>query len=293
MLPIKTSLCKVLFALIVAMLLGSCSAARLGYSNGETITAYWLDGYVDFTSEQQAWTKERIDGLFTWHRQTQLPDYVQLLTGFRERLHQPVSGQDVLGDYDAVKDRLLRIADRASPAAAELLLKMEPAQITHLEKKFASNNEKFRREFMDGDAEDQQAARYRKVLKQAEYWFGSLSREQKAQVRAASDARPLELELWLEERRHRQQVLLSLMRRVQADKPLAETVERMLKDYARMVLHAETEPQRAAFLVRYRKATADMVASILHIATAEQKTYAAEQLQKWIGDFKRLSATQR
>lgn len=274
----------------IAIVLSGCSALRLGYSNGESIAAYWIDGYVDFTAEQQSWGKERLNGLFAWHRQTQLPDYVLLLASYRDRLSQPVAAGDILEDYEAIKVRLLRIADKAAPDAAALALTLQPEQLVNLQEKFASNNEKFRREFLSGDREEQQAARYKKVLKQVEYWFGNLSREQKAQVRAASDARPLDNELWLAERRHRQQALIALLKRVQVERPPAEEVERMLKDYIRTVIHANGDPQRATVIAESRRATAAMVAAIISLTTAEQKQHASEQIQNWIDDFRKLSA---
>jgi hypothetical protein len=278
-------------ALAIA-LLASCSVLRLGYSNAESIGYYWLNSYVDFNAEQRPWAKEQLASLFAWHRKTQLDDYIQLMTRYQEELQRPVSASKVLAEYEAVQKRLVRLADKGLPVGAEQALTMQPEQITHLEQKFASNNEKFRREYLDGDLEEQQQTRYKKVLKQAEYWFGNLSREQEAQVRIASDARPLNNEVWLAERRHRQQALIQRLKTIQAQKPPAEEVQGMLKDYVGMVINADSDPARKEFFEGSRQATAQMVASIINLATLEQRAHAAKQLQKWIDDFRELSTSQ-
>jgi len=50
-------------------------------------------------------------------------------------------------------------------------------------------------------------------LQQAQYWFGGFSREQEAAIRGLSDARPLNNELLMAERMHRQQALIDLLKK--------------------------------------------------------------------------------
>ena len=38
--------------LVASLVLGGCSAVRLGYNNGPTVIYWWLDSYFDFDSEQ-------------------------------------------------------------------------------------------------------------------------------------------------------------------------------------------------------------------------------------------------
>ena len=61
---------------------------------------------------------------------------------------------------------------------------------------------------MRGDTEDRNKVRYKKSMEQFDLWFGDFSREQEAVLRKASDARPLDNEIWLDERMRRQQMIL-------------------------------------------------------------------------------------
>ena len=47
---IKTSIIGLLVGAVA--LLGGCSSVRLAYGNGPQLAWWWLDGYVDFSTEQ-------------------------------------------------------------------------------------------------------------------------------------------------------------------------------------------------------------------------------------------------
>ena len=71
--------------LLVVFLCG-CSMARLGYNNGETVSYFWLNSYIDFDADQKPWVKKELASLFAWHRRTQLPEYLPLLAQAKKRV---------------------------------------------------------------------------------------------------------------------------------------------------------------------------------------------------------------
>jgi hypothetical protein len=275
--------------LLLACVLAGCSAVRFGYANGDTFVYWWLDGYVDFTDEQKPWVKERIDSLLAWHRKTQLKDYAQILTTVQQRLQQKVTSVDVLAEYATLKKRTLLVLDKATPELTELALSLQPQQIAHLEKKFASNNDKYRREYLRGSLEQRQEHRYEQVMKHAEYWFGSFSEQQQAQIRAASDVRPVNYELWLAERMRRQQELLLILRKFQAERPTKEAAAAILKNYMATSVEHFTYSENKAFFEATDEGTAQMTAVIINIATPEQKAHVLKRLQKWVEDCETLA----
>jgi hypothetical protein len=277
------------FLVLVACLLVGCSALRLGYSNGESVAYWWLNGYIDIERDQQPWVKKHIANLFEWHRNTQLGEYAKLLTHAQQRLDHSVTQADVLAEYDAVKKSGLVVVDKALPELTDLALALQPQQIAHLEKKFASNNDEYRREYLRGDLEKRQHDRYTKVMKQAEYWFGDFSHTQEAQIRAASDARPLNNELVLQMRLRRQQQLIALLKKVQQEKLGREATAALLKNYALGALEQFDNQEHRAFSEASRIGTAQMVATIINIATPQQKAHAKKRLQRWVEDVHALS----
>jgi hypothetical protein len=271
------------------MILG-CSAARLGFRNIETVTYWWLNGYIDVESDQRPWVKARIAGLYDWHRKTQLKSYAQYLAQMQKRVEAPVTEADLLSDYEEVKKRLLIVSDHAMPDLADLALSLQPHQLAALEKKFASNNKDFRKDFLRGDLEQRQSYRYKKVMEQAEDWFGNFSREQEQQIRAASDARPLNNDMLLAERTQRQKAILALLKKIQAEKPNREATITLLKEYQAAVLDRFGDAEHKAFFEKYNAATARMTATIVNIATPSQKAHFVKKLQQWIEEFEAAAA---
>lgn len=276
--------------LLFACLLAGCSALRLGYANGDTFVYWWLNAYVDFTDNQKPWVKAHIDNLLAWHRKTQLKDYAQVLSLVQQRLQQKVTPADVLGDYAVLKKRTLLVVDKAMPELTDLALSLQPQQVAHLEKKFASNNEKYRKEYLQGSLEKRQERRYEQVMKHAEYWFGNFSEEQEVQIRAASYARPLNNELLLAERMRRQQELIRILKKLQAERPTREAATAMLKNYVAVSAEHFTYAENKAFFDASSDGTAQMAAQIINLATPAQKAHAMKRLQKWIEDCNALAA---
>jgi hypothetical protein len=275
---------SVIIVLTFAVAAAGCSALRLGYASGDTFVYWWMDRYASFTDEQKPWVKEEIAKLFAWHRQTQLPDYAQLLAQAQQRLQHPVSATDVHGEFAVIQERAVRLIEHALPQLSMLALSLSPQQITHIERRFAANNQNYRKEFLHGSLEERQLARYKKVMKQAEYWFGDFTPAQKAQIRSASEARPLDYERWMAEREHRQVALIRLLRKIQAERPTREATAGMLHAYFMTSLTYFTYADNKSFFDASRDGMASMTADIINLATPAQKERATQRLQKLIND---------
>lgn len=292
MCPWRSSVVKLGVFLLACMLAG-CSALRAGYGNGESVVYWWLDGYVDFQSDQKPWVKHHIHNLFAWHRHTQLKDYAQLLAQAQQQLphsrQHPVTQADVLADYAVLKQRAFLVIEHALPQLTDLALALQPQQIAHLEKKFASNNERYRKDYLSGDLEYHQRFRFKKLMKQAQYWFGDFDSRQQAQIRAASDARPLNNALWMAERLRRQEELIRILKKIHAENPGREAVAAMLKDHAAAAFNLVTYGEHKAFFDASRDANAQLVALIVNIATPTQKERAVKRLQTLIDDCNALA----
>jgi hypothetical protein len=266
----------------------SCSIVRLGYNYGETLSYWWLDSYVSFDASQKVWFKERVANWFAWHRKTQLKDYVSLLGQEQKKLQHKVTPAELLTEYDALRARAVVLVDRALPELADLALSLQPAQIDHIQKKFTSNNETYRKDYLRGDMEQRQQFRYKKVMEQAEYWFGSFSSEQEALIRKVSDARPLNNELRMAVRLQLQQNLLRLLKKIQSEKPGHDVVVSMLKEYSNDIVEHYGGMEHQAFFDASRDDTAALTAVIINCTTQKQRARAIKKIQEWIDTFASL-----
>ncbi len=173
---------------------------------------------------------------------------------------------------------------------AELLLSLTPEQIANVEEKLAKNNAKFRKEYLTGDRASRQEFRYKKMMKQAEYWFGGFSRTQEQTLRVLSDARPLNNELVLADRLRRQAELIALLKKIQNEKPSKAAATAMIKKYVAATVDHFGNKEQQAFFDALTDANAGLVAEMMHMATPDQKSHFIRTVQDWISDFNRLSA---
>ncbi|RFP24472.1 hypothetical protein D0T25_05505 [Duganella sp. BJB488] len=283
---------RLLMVILLAVLAG-CSSLRLAYNHGDTLLYWWLDAYVDLNSDQKTWVKRDIDELFRWHRKTQLHDYAQILQTAQRQLAGNPTTADLIGDYDEVKSRTQLLLFKALPELADLARSLQPDQIATLEKKFAANNAEFRKKNMKGDLDAQLKFRYKKSMEQFELWFGNFSPEQEAQIRKASDARPLDNDIWLDERMRRQKNILTLVQKVQREKLNKEATMALIHTLIRDTFERLEHSERKQFFDAYEASTAQLVLTVVKIATPAQKTHAQKRMQGWIDDFNSLSAEPR
>jgi hypothetical protein len=276
--------------LAFAILLAACSSLRLAYNNGDTLLYWWLDAYVDFDSEQKTEVKQDIGEFFRWHRKTQLQDYVQFLQKAQQQLRGNPTQADLMADYVDIRDRTEALLLRSAPQIADLALSLKPEQLASIEKKFTKNNVKFRKENMKGDAQDQNKFRYKKSMEQFELWFGDFSDEQEAIIRKTSDARPLNNELWLDERIRRQLKIINLARKIMTEQPSKQVATQWIEELIRSGFDRLEQSDRKAFFDSYTQATVNLVHTVVRIATPEQKAHAQKRMEGWIKDLNTLAA---
>jgi len=282
---------RLMYALLTLMLVvvAGCSSLRLAYNNGDTVLYWWLNAYVDLDRDQKGWVREDIDKLFDWHRKTQLKDYVEILRKGQKQVQGNPTQADLMADYSEIKSRTQSLLLKAAPDLADLARSLKPEQIAQMEKKFKSNNDDYRRKFLTGDQEKRQQLRYKKAMEQFELWFGSFSSAQEAIIRKASDARPLDNEIWLDERSRRQRNVLALVQKVQNEKLGKEAtvalINTLIKDSFDRLEHSD----RKAFFDAFENSTAQMILTVIKIATPAQKAHAVKRMQGWIDDFNSLA----
>ena len=284
---------RMVFLIALMAAAAGCSSVRFTYNHGDTLLYWWLNNYLDFDSDQSGWVKKDIDQLFQWHRQTQLKDYVQLLATGQRQLAGNLTHADLMADYRDVKARTELLAYKALPELADLARSVRPEQIAQMEKKFAKNNEDYRKKFMRGDLEQRQKARYKKSMEQLDLWFGNFSSEQEAILRKASDARVLDNELWLDERVRRQKRIVAVLRKIHQEKLGKDATVSALHNLVKELFGRFEAPERKAFFDNYTDQTVQLILTAARIATPAQKAHAQKRMQGWIDDFNTLAADHR
>jgi hypothetical protein len=280
---------RALFLIVLLALLTACSTIRFSYNHGDTLLYWWLDAYVDFEGDQSDWVKRDIGELFQWHRKTQLHDYAALLGTFQRQLAGNPTQADLLNDYHELRSRTETLAMKAVPDMVDLARSLTPDQIAQMEKRFNKKNDEYRRKFVSGSVEKRNEARFDKSMDQFKLWFGGFSNEQEKVLRRTSDARPLDNNIWLEERIYRQHRILTLARKIQQEKPNKEQTSAMITTLLHEFFTRMDAPERKGFYDSYINATSNFILTAIRIATPAQKAHAQQRMQGWIDDFNALA----
>ena len=286
---IKNLIIGTLVLLLMQFGLAGCSSVRLAYNNAPQLVWWWLDGYVDFSREQTPQVKQGIDGLFDWHRSTQLPDYLPLLAAAQAQLLEPTTPALACRWQEQVREKLEPTLQRTLVLAAELLPGLGEAQFKHIEQRYAKGNDEMRQEFLQADADERQTASYKRALERAERLYGRLGDLQKKVVRDGVAVSPFDAALWLKERQRRQRVVLTTLRRLAAER--ADADQRLA---ALRVLVAQTERSTDATYRAYQVKLADynctLAAQIHNATTQAQRLKGRDTLKGWEADLRSLIA---
>ena len=270
-------------------LTSGCSALRIGYGTAPDLVYWWLDGYVDFSDAQTPRVREAVAQWFAWHRRTQLPDYAAQLARAQTEVLADTSAARVCEWQVEVIRRASTAFDRAAPAAADLMLTITPQQIQHIERRYAKGNDEFRDRYLQRDLRKRSQEALKRTIDRAETLYGRLDDGQRTRIADALARSPFDPELWLAERRQRQQEVLQMLRKLTGEAATLDQAQAALRVYVERLERSPREAYR-----RYSERLADFncaVAANLHNGTSPaQRRAAAQKLAGWEADLRSIAA---
>ena len=280
---------RVWFALgitCIALALGGCSAARLGYSAAPDLMYLWLDSYLDFDNAQARRVSAELKLLHRWHRSEELPLVADLLQEAQTLALQNPDGPRFCGLYASVMQRSDALTQRAIPAAAAVVPSFKPEQLTALAKTYEKNNRKMREEWQDARAQGMEL-RTRKSLERMEDLYGRLSAEQTQNFKEAMAQTGFDEKRYFEEVQARQHSVLQTLERLRgANAPSAQSA---LADLAQRYYQSANP----AYRQYHDQMTVNTCAAFakLHAQTsAEQRKHMVRVLKGYENDVRALAA---
>ena len=89
-----------------------------------------------------------------WHRQTQLPGYIDLLQKIQQKMPQDITAVQACDVFADVRQKALALTDYAEPATLSVAATLSAKQLTVMERKFAKGNTTWREDYLEGSAKD-------------------------------------------------------------------------------------------------------------------------------------------
>jgi len=276
-----------LLAAGMALGLGACSTLQLAYNNLPEFGYWWLDGYLDFDGSQTPRVRDELTRLLAWHRRQELPQLVALLRRAEALAPQDVTPAQACELVDALRDRLLALAEEAEPAGAELAVSLTPAQLGQLRRKYDKVNAEYRSDWLALSPRARHEKRYERWLERSEDFYGTLDAQQRnflARSAAQSIFSPALLDA---ERRRRQDVALTTLRSLAG----AQTAEaqRAIHAYVQSIADPPPGPWRSHQQALQREGCRDF-ATLHNMTRPDQREQALKRLRRYEADLNALGA---
>jgi hypothetical protein len=284
----NTALSRFFALSLIVVAAAGCSAIRLAYNNADVFLYQSLDGFFALDDQQEEISKARITTLLAWHRKQELPVYAQWLAKLRDQVGAPMSTAQIKALADDLSAKSDRVVLRALPDLAELAATLTPQNLKRLQERQQKQLAETREDYVDAPRAKQLDKRFDQLLSSVERLYGRFSAEQRQQLRAASDARPLDHRNWLAERARRQQELFAALTQIAGGKLSVADATATLRTVAQRFTPSP-DPERRAYFERLNQSTYEVMALATQIATAEQRQAARQTLDGWVADLNTLA----
>jgi len=270
--------------LLALAALAGCSGVRLAYNNADTLVRWMADDYFALEGPQEEDFKARLAGFHAWHRSEELPRYSVLMTSAGDQLADGLTAAELLWAWESVEGRYRRMAAYAAPELAAVLAMLTPAQFERLGRKFAESDAEYAKKHLKGGEAEQRKRRDKRNLELMSEWFGDLSDEQEAQIKASSAKLPLLYEMRLQNRQRRQGEFAALLRTYRSPAELEPRLKHWLTEWEE---GATPEYRRQSAL--HRDLYIQMLLELDRGLTPVQRTHAVTRFRDFAEMFKALA----
>lgn len=182
--------------LCAALLLGACSALKLGYNHLDWLVEWRLGRYVDLQPPQKELFDRGFRDLWNWHRGTQLSLYADDLRELAQAAAQPLSPEQVEAYLTRATGHAARALREAVPDTARILQTFSDQQVTELLESLAKRRREQAKEEEGLDRADLIERAGEQMNKNLKRWLGPLSTEQKNRVAQWARSRQYANGIW-------------------------------------------------------------------------------------------------
>ncbi len=269
--------------------LSGCSLVVTGYNNAPNLLMFlWINPHVDLNAAQEKQTLADLKITLEWHRQNQLPLYVDTLKQIQELAKGDVSAEQVCAIADVITDSLDPLIEQFEVPLTQLALSLNADQLRTLKRKYEQDLKDYRKEWkLDASRDKQLDVQVDKGQTNAERFYGSLSTAQEKLLRQLAQDSGYEPERTFAERVRQQKESLALHERILNTQPEAAEAKAMVRQWLQSSLHS-SDPAYAAYLKKRKRTNCEAAAQFHNITTAKQREHMMKTLKNYESDVRAL-----
>ena len=284
---VRTTNHIVIFVLAISIV--SCSFVKTAYNNAPEAMHWWLDDYFDFTESQNKKLKPALHALHDWHRQTQLPLYVEMLKKIQSHLSkEEIESNTVCETMQPLQNLMHNIQLETSSTIIEMAPLLSDKQLSYFQKMLQKRTAKWKSEWLQETQEDRNDARLEKTIDYAETFYGSLNKTQKNMLKQKLLASNYTPEIQYTEILRRNEDAMQIVTSLKRENLDLEQKQTLVKQgFERLKNSPDLVYQNYANQVK--QSSCEIIAE-LHITTdLKQKQHAKAWLESFITAFEWLA----
>jgi hypothetical protein len=274
-------------AVFCSFLLSSCSSIQLAYNQVDFLLKWWIDDYVDLTSEQSQTYNQSIPLLIKKHRQEELPKALQQLRQVRAKLDQPLHIEDGVQIVKEIKAFSRTSINLLQDEAVTLALSLQPNQFTHLENAYAKSNKKFQNDFLRGTTEDRLEKRVEKIIERTESFSGNLNKSQKIQIKEIAREYLLDMDVVYQTRLYKQQLIMRTLKKIAQDQPTPAQAKTTINQLFNEI-ELGTSAEQKEFEIKRDLHSGIVLAKITELFDEQQRKKTQAKIRSWEQDLQKL-----
>jgi len=280
-----------LMAVAMSTILTGCSAVRLGYNKLPEIASWWLDSYIDFTDVQGPQAKVALQKLQAWHRKEELPAIAELLAQAQALAPRNITPEQACKIWEGAQIRIESFIQESGRLAAPIVSQLSAKQLKHLEKEWASRNEDWKKQWLQGTPDTRIKKRVDIAAERFNSFYGDLSTEQRQLLKQQFLQSAWTPESGYERRLKRQQDQLSALQAMSSEitkpaMPLPQ-VEKMLQALMLQSVRPKDEAELSRQLEFEQKACQNL-AQLHNTMSPSQRLKAQRKLKDYETDVREL-----
>ena len=187
--------------LVVCLLcLTACSSTTFVYNRLDIVLPWYLDDYVELDSEQDSQLDALLEPFLAWHRQQELPLYIDLLDQIDSSLDQQLSAADIAAIYDQIQAGWLRLEARSLEWLLELGADLSDRQVASFMDHLREQQRDFEKEYLSRSGRKYREDAYDRLVDSMQDYLGRLDQSQRDRLREAAANLQRADSIWLQER---------------------------------------------------------------------------------------------
>ena len=164
--------------LLVCFLFVGCGT-KFAYNNISWFAVSYIEDFLSLSNSQEPELEARLDSLQAWHKETQLPLYIEQLQVLQSMSRSELNSAFIVEQSEQIKNHIRSIVNKFSPDIYALSMQLSPKQDREFLTNFRKKQQEFYQERLSLNDDDSRERYRKRIEERLERWLGSVSKEQR------------------------------------------------------------------------------------------------------------------